>query len=214
MNIEIKKYWCPSHPDVQSNDSGSICTKCGTMILIPNPHYEGSNVGVSNNVVVKRNLKDFLPLIVIFGVIIIFTTLMTVFVRTEVEFAMRMMMGSFFAIFGAFKIFNLKAFADAYRTYDILAMRSRIYAFVYPFLEILLAILYFSNLGGVYRDVFTFVLMAVSSIGVIIKLQKKEEIPCACLGMVFKLPMTWVTLFEDVLMGLEALIMIGLSVYY
>lgn len=160
----------------------------------------------------KLGIKDFLPLIIIFSIIIIFTTTTTLLhTPFEWSFAMRMMMGSFFTIFGLFKIFNLKPFADAYQTYDIIAMRSKIYSYLYPFFEILIAILYLADIGGVYRDIFTFVLMMVSSIGVIIKLKQKEEVPCACLGMVFKLPMTKVTLVEDLLMSAEALFMIILN---
>ncbi len=156
----------------------------------------------------ESTIKKFLSLIIIFSSILLFTIITTYLHGFTLEFAMRMMMGSFFAIFGAFKIFNLTAFADAYSTYDILAKHSRTYAFVYPFLEILLAVLYLTDIGGIYRDIFTLLLMTVSSIGVIQKLRLKEEIPCACLGMVFKLPMTKVTLFEDVLMAVEAFIMI------
>jgi hypothetical protein len=158
----------------------------------------------------ETGFRKFLPLIIIFSSIILFTIVATSLHGFSLEFAMRMMMGSFFAIFGMFKVFNLKAFADAYSTYDIIAIRSRVYAFTYPFLELLLALLYLSNTGGVYRDIFTFVVMTVSSIGVIQKLRQKEEIPCACLGMVFKIPMTSVTLIEDVLMALEALAMVVL----
>ncbi len=156
----------------------------------------------------KRPLKDFLPIIVITAVIIVFTTLMVLFVDQGFEFGMRMFMGGFFAIFGAFKMFNLRKFADAYQTYDVVAKRFRFYAYLYPFLEIALAFLYFADIGGIYRDIFTLILMSVSTIGVVQKLCQREEIPCACLGMVFKLPMTWVTLVEDVLMAAEALIMI------
>ncbi len=156
----------------------------------------------------ETELRKFLPIIVIFSLIILFTIIATYTHGFTLEFAMRMMMGSFFAIFGGFKVFNLTAFADAYSTYDILAKRSRTYAFVYPFLEILIAVLYLADIGGIYRDIFTFALMIISSIGVIQKLRLKEEIPCACLGMVFKLPMTKVTLLEDLLMAVEALAMV------
>ncbi len=156
--------------------------------------------------------RKFLPIIIIFSLIIAFTALATGLHGFTLEFMMRMMMGAFFAVFGAFKIFNLSAFAEAYRMYDILAKRSRIYALAYPFFELTLAVLYLSNSGSVYRDIFTLFLMAISSVGVIKKLQKKEEIPCACLGMVFKVPMTWVTLVEDVLMAVEAMIMIILFI--
>lgn len=157
----------------------------------------------------KYKLKDFTPLIVIFAVVIGFTAVMQVFYgEGRFEFGMRMFMGAFFAVFGAFKLFNLKNFAVAYKEYDLLAMRSKGYAHLYPFIEMALAILYFTDLGGIPRDVFTLVLMLFSALGVYLKVRKKEQIQCACLGMVFVLPMTWVTLIEDLLMALEAAIMI------
>ena len=177
-------------------------------------HHKPENALKIGGLKKENKLKKFLPLVIIFSSIIIFTVVATYLHGFSLEFAMRMMMGSFFLVFGAFKVFNLKAFADAYSTYDIVAMRSRSYAFIYPFLELLLAVLYLSNMGGIYRDIFTFLLMSVSTIGVVIKLRQREEIPCACLGMVFKIPMTWVTLIEDVLMALEALAMIILALYF
>lgn len=46
----------------------------------------------------------------------------------------------------------------------------------------------------------TLVVMVVSSIGVIQSLLNKRKIRCACLGTVFNLPMSTVTLVEDGLM--------------
>lgn len=161
----------------------------------------------------ESNFKKFLPLIVIFSSIFFFTIITSIIHgQLDVTFSMRMMMGSFFAIFGLFKVFNLKAFADAYSTYDIIAKRSHMYALIYPFLELTIAVLYLTNFGGIYRDIFTFVLMTISTIGVVAKIREKEEIPCACLGMVFKIPMTSVTLIEDLIMALEAFFMILMSI--
>ncbi len=169
----------------------------------------GSSELGDNTAIGKANFSTYLPLVVIFTVIIAVTGLAS-FLKGffSLDFTMRIFMGTFFAVFGIFKVTNLKAFADAYGTYDVLAMRSRAYAFVYPFIELGFAMLYILNIGGTYRDVATLVIMLVSSYGVFLKLRQKEEIPCACLGMVFKVPMTWVTLVEDVLMALMAAWMI------
>jgi hypothetical protein len=207
MENTLKKYWCPMHQEIQSDDPNTICPKCGTMKLVPR------EVTTHPLPIIKRKLKDFLPIIVIFSIIILFTIIITIFVRPEFEFGMRMFMGSFFLIFGFFKIINLRDFAAAYQTYDIVAKQSRMYAFIYPFIELFFAAAYLLDFGGVVRDVTVLVIMSASAIGVIQKLRLKEEIPCACLGMVFVLPMTWVTLFEDVLMAIEAMIMIGLFIY-
>jgi hypothetical protein len=205
-------YICPMHPEVVSDKLGR-CPKCGMDLVL-----KGSKPMAMTHEY-KRPLKDFLPIIVIFSSILVFTAI-ALLIRGSwsTTFAMRMMMGSFFLIFGSFKVFNLNAFAEAYSTYDILAKRSRVYSLVYPFIELTLAVLYLANIGGIPRDIFTFVLMTVSSVGVIQKIREKEVIPCACLGMVFKIPMTWVTLIEDVLMAMEAFFMavmtIGLPLAY
>jgi hypothetical protein len=50
----------------------------------------------------------------------------------------------------------------------------------------------------------TLVVMAFSSIGVILAVMNKQKIRCACLGTGFNLPMTTVTIIEDLLMAAMA----------
>lgn len=89
----------------------------------------------------------------------------------------------------------------AYRKYDLLAMVSPLYTKLYPFLEIGFAVAYFTNWNMTLVNTLVLGVMLVSALGVYLKLRKKEEIPCACLGTVFKVPVTWVTLGEDLLMA-------------
>ncbi|MDP3725587.1 MAG: hypothetical protein Q8R36_00140 [bacterium] len=46
------------------------------------------------------------------------------------------------------------------------------------------------------------------ALGVFLKLRDGEVVPCACLGVVFKIPMTWVTFIEDLLMAVMAAFML------
>ena len=50
--------------------------------------------------------------------------------------------------------------------------------------------------------------MVIGAVGVAGELRKKNQIPCACLGVVFKIPMTTVTFIEDVLMAVMAILML------
>lgn len=117
-------------------------------------------------------------------------------------------MSGFFLIFSFFKLLNLRGFVDAYRTYDLLAKKIKIYAWIYPFLELALGLAYLKDSPAFPIHLFTFVLMILSSIGVIQALLQKNRIECACLGTVFKLPMSKVTLTEDLLMAAMSLLMI------
>ncbi|MBX9683805.1 MAG: hypothetical protein K2X41_08455, partial [Hyphomicrobium sp.] len=58
-------------------------------------------------------------------------------------------------------------------------------------------------------NVATIVLMGFSSLGVLDAVRQKRAIPCACLGTVLKLPMSTITLVEDVGMVVMAGLMLS-----
>lgn len=120
------------------------------------------------------------------------------------ERAMGTFMGAFFIAFSFFKMLNLRGFADAYRTYDIVAKRVPAYGYAYPFIELGLGVAYVLGAFPMATNIVTLVVMSVSSVGVIQSLMKKRRIQCACLGTVFNLPMSSVTLIEDGLMVVMA----------
>ena len=118
--------------------------------------------------------------------------------------AMGNFMGAFFLAFAFFKLLDLRGFADAYRTYDVVARRVPAYGYAYPFVELLLGAAYVTGFEPFATNLVTLVVMAVSSVGVVQSLLEKRKIRCACLGTVFNLPMSTVTLVEDGLMAAMA----------
>lgn len=115
-------------------------------------------------------------------------------------------MAGFFIFFSFFKFLNLKAFADAFATYDVIAKRSKSYALAYPFIELALGVAFVLGWAPVAANLITIVLMAIGNYGVWLVLKRKGTIQCACLGTIFNLPMTKITLFENTLMMLMALV--------
>ena len=118
----------------------------------------------------------------------------------DVHLAMNTFMAGFFIAFSYFKLLNLKAFADSYSMYDIIAKRIKSWGYIYAFVELLLGLLYVLNFNPVFLNWFTMMLMTVSLIGVLISVLNKKKIQCACLGTVFNLPMSTLTIVEDSLM--------------
>ncbi|MGE3262340.1 MAG: heavy-metal-associated domain-containing protein [Bacteriovoracia bacterium] len=155
------------------------------------------------------SLKTYFPLILIFAYIASGVALLAYQTGDrETETLMRNFMGGFFLVFSFFKLLNVKAFAEAYQTYDVVAKAVPAYGFFYPFIELGLGIAYLGNFSPVVLNWITLAIMGVSTIGVAKALWKKNRIECACLGTVFKLPMTKVTLFEDLLMVAMATVML------
>lgn len=119
---------------------------------------------------------------------------------------MNYFMAGFFLVFSFFKFLDLKGFAESYAMYDLLAMKVKAYGFIYPFIELGLGIAYLLSFNPVITNTATIIVMAFSSLGVIRSVLNKQQIRCACLGAVFNLPMSTVTIIEDLLMVGMALI--------
>ena len=117
-------------------------------------------------------------------------------------------MGAFFFVFGFFKLLDLRGFVDAFQTYDLVAAKSRLYGYVYPFIEVALGAAFLMRFELLATNTATLVVMSVGAAGVLRSLLRKQTIKCACLGTVIDLPMSTVTLIEDVGMAVMAAAMI------
>jgi copper chaperone CopZ len=113
---------------------------------------------------------------------------------------MQNFMAAFFIVFSFFKLLDLKGFAESYSTYDIVARSWMPWGYIYPFVELLLGIGYLMRFAPLLTNGVAFVVMSVSIIGVLQSVLNKRKIRCACLGAVFNIPMSTVTIIEDALM--------------
>jgi hypothetical protein len=120
-------------------------------------------------------------------------------------------MAAFFIVFSFFKLLNLKGFAESYSSYDLLAKQVPAYGYLYPFIELALGIAYLAKFNLFVTNIATIAVMGFSSIGVIQAVAGKKKIQCACLGTVFNLPMSTITIVEDLLMVVMAVIMLAIT---
>ena len=104
-----------------------------------------------------------------------------------------------------FKLLNLKGFAESYAMYDIVAKKWNGWGYVYALIELALGIAFLTKFNLLLTNLATFIIMGISIIGVIQSVVNKRKIQCACLGAVFNLPMSTVTIIEDgVMIGMSA----------
>ena len=122
-------------------------------------------------------------------------------------------MAGFFLVFSFFKLLDLRGFADSYSTYDIVAKRWRGWAYVYAFVELGLGIAYLSSAATLPVAAMTFIVMSISIVGVLQSVLNKRKIQCACLGAVFNLPMSTVTIIEDALMIIMSGVMLVTALF-
>ena len=124
---------------------------------------------------------------------------------------MQYFMAAFFLSFSYFKLINLRGFADSYMMYDVVAKNFKPWAFIYPFVELALGMAYLTGFAPLFTSIVTVIVMSVSLIGVVQSVLMKRKIQCACLGAVFNLPMSTVTILEDVLMIAMGIMMLILN---
>ena len=143
----------------------------------------------------------YLPLLLIFGYITGVTLLLQgIQVRFNLTQWMGHFMAGFFLVFSFFKMLDIRGFAMSYSTYDIVAKRWAGYGYIYPFIELALGISFLFPAFHNYSNFATLVVMSISIVGVIQSVFSKRKIKCACLGAVFNLPMSTVTIIEDAIM--------------
>jgi copper chaperone CopZ len=157
----------------------------------------------------KRVFTTYKPLLLIFLFIAATTAIVSIDNgKIDVMLWMRYFMAGFFIVFSFFKFLNLTGFAESYAMYDILAKRVKVYGLIYPFIELILGVAYLTGFEPTITYIATICIMGFSSIGVIQSVLDKKKIRCACLGAVFNLPMSMVTIIENLIMVLMALIML------
>ena len=118
-------------------------------------------------------------------------------------------MAGFFLVFSFFKLLNMKGFAESYAMYDIVAKKWKGWGYVYAFTELVLGLAFLTGFNPLLTNMITFAVMSVSIIGVLQSVLNKIKIKCACLGDVFNLPMSTITIIEDALMiGMSAVMIL------
>lgn len=157
----------------------------------------------------KSWFDTYKPVLLIF----VYISIVTLLIQTgnhHFDFMqwMRHFMAGFFLVFSFFKMLNLKDFAESYVMYDVIARKIPAWAFVYVFLELALGIAYLTNFNPFVTNLVTAIVMTASIVGVLQTVMNKKKIQCACLGAVFNLPMSTVTIIEDGLMIAMSVVML------
>lgn len=149
----------------------------------------------------KSWFETYKPILLIFGFVTLIASIMQINNNGfDIMQFMQHFMAGFFLVFSFFKLLDLKGFAESYAMYDVVAKRIPAWGYIYPFVELGLGLAFCINYNPQITNIVVLLVMSVSIIGVLASVLNKKKIQCACLGAVFKLPMSSVTIIEDGLM--------------
>jgi hypothetical protein len=165
-----------------------------------NPHHITLDKGEHQTFL--ANIGNYKPLIVIliFCILIPFPQIRPL----ELQEFMYSFMGYFFIFLSLFKFFDLKGFVDGFVTYDIVTKHIRAYGYIYPFIELLLGLGYLTKYDLLTVNLITLIVMVISGIGVIKSILSGQKIKCACFGTVLNVPLSTISILENLGMGIMA----------
>lgn len=180
------------------SDLQKALSAAGTYAISENGSH--TKEAIEEQVETKSWLTTYKPLLIIAAYIIGITMLVEFKTGFNIESWMQNFMAAFFFVFCFFKVLDLKGFAESYAMYDIIARRWKPWGYVYAYIELGLAISYLMGFAPLITNTVTLLVMTISITGVLQSVLNKKKIQCACLGAVFNLPMSSVTIIEDALM--------------
>ena len=160
-----------------------------------------------NEIIKSSKIKQLKPLFIILGYISV-TSILLNFKNWNSTNAMLDFMGLFYIIFSFFKILDIKGFSTSFKMYDPLAKKITIYGYIYPFIEILLGLMFLTRIEVNIALLITIIILGITSVGVTKTLLNKRTINCACLGTTLKLPMTEATFIENAIMIIMAIVLL------
>lgn len=154
----------------------------------------------------KSKLSTYKPLLLVIGFVLLVSLLSSFKTSFHLMNWMTNFMGGFFIAFSFFKFLDLNGFSNSFATYDIIAKKWKGYGKIYPFIELGLGVAYLLALQSAITNIICILILSASTIGVIKAVWSKKQIQCACLGTVFNLPMSTVTIIENFTMISMAII--------
>jgi len=152
--------------------------------------------------------KGYFPLIII----VVFSALIplgqNLLGKTSSVSIMYGFMGYFLIILSMFKFFDLPGFVKGFAKYDLVTQKFHPYGYIYPFIELFLGLAYLSHFILFLTNLIAIIVMSAGAIGVFKSLQSGEDVKCACLGTGLNVPLSTVSIVENVGMVVMAIFQI------
>lgn len=111
-------------------------------------------------------------------------------------------------ILGGLKTLQLSSFVKIYGTYDIVTKRFKPYGFIYPFIEIILGLMFLLRFEVLLASWAIFVIILISLTSIYHALLSGKSLRCACLGTTFNLPLNYISFGENLLIAMLLLMII------
>ena len=167
----------------------------------------GSSPGATLQSPKMSLIEEYQPIFVIAGGAVLGGIVLAVSSGDPARF-MSGAMGFFLLPLAMLKLFDIRGFATAFARYDIVTQAWRPYGWIYPFLELGLAMAFIGGFWPTATYATTLIIMGVGAIGILRVLARGEKLQCACVGTRISVPLGGVSIAENVGMAAMSAIML------
>ena len=144
--------------------------------------------------------RDYLPLIYVYIFSLLITLNLTFYYSFLFRESVLFFLGIFSLIFGILKIIKLTSFVDSFIEYDFISKKIKAYAYAFPFIELIFAVSFLLRHELILIELICLIFYSLNLISVINALLQKKKFVCACLGGLFNVPLSYVSLAENLTM--------------
>jgi len=148
----------------------------------------------------KTEIKSYLPIIYIYFSTFLSVFFLESFFNLSTREVIQYFLGISVLIFAFFKIYNFKGFVKNFIEYDFISQKIKVYAYLFPFFELFFGLLFLLKIEILYLEFLCLALFSLNTFSIFNALSKKKQFACACLGGLFELPLSRVSLIENLTM--------------
>ncbi len=123
----------------------------------------------------------------------------------DVQNIARVFAGVFLLTFSIPKLMHIRGFAHRFMRYDIVARHFAPYAYMYPFIELVLGFAYLFAAVPLITNAVALFIMVISGLSVFFALFEGRMLYSANMGAIFRVPLGLITLMENAVVASVAL---------
>jgi len=156
----------------------------------------------------KEKILTFLPVFYVYIVSLLITLNLTFYYSLQTRISIIYFLGFFSLIFGVLKLIRFRGFVESLLEYDVISKKIKIYAYLYPFFEIIFGVLFILQREYLFLEYICLGFFLANLVSVTLALEKRKQFYCACMEGLFQLPLSYISLIENLTMILGLVVLI------
>jgi len=163
---------------------------------------------LSEPVSFKEKFLTYLPVFYVYAFSLLISLNIVFFYSLNLRSLFLFFLGFFSISFGVLKLINLKSYFESVLEYDFIVQKFNFYAYLIPIFEIVFGALFVLQKEYLFIEYLCIIFFTLNIVVIANALEKKRNFTCACMGGLFKIPLSYVSLLESLTMVLGTIYLI------